>query len=158
MVGNPFPYHFRELTKMIRQQIHIKTDRVDWKARIYYVVTELHADEIMEQLKALKISGDDLQDAQVNLYQGKMDTGLTFSNGERRKSVMVIAKTSEPMEFACSQQHEVGHLKSHIAEVYGIPQKGEEIQYIGDEIYRLMWPVAKDLLCECCRKRKENEE
>ena len=42
---------------MIRQQIHIKTDKVDWKARIYYVVTGIHAGEIMEQLKGLKISG-----------------------------------------------------------------------------------------------------
>lgn len=136
---------------MIRQQIHIKTDKVDWKARIYYVVTELHADEIMEQLKGLKISGDKMQEAEANLYQGKIDTGLTYSNGNEHKTVMVIAKTSSAMEFSCSQQHEVGHLKSHIAEAYDMPQKGEEIQYLGDEIYRKMWPIAKTLLCDCCR-------
>lgn len=142
---------------MIRQQIHIKIDKCDWKVRIYYVVSKMHANEIMEQLIALGCSGDNLQDAEVNLNQGKLDTGLTYSNAEKKKTIMVIAKTSTPMEFACSQQHEVGHLKSHIAEVYSIPQKGEEIQYLGDEIYRKMWPVAKTLLCECCRK-KEYEE
>ena len=131
---------------------------MDWKARIYYIVTEVHAEEIMQQLKALQISGDNMQDAEANLTKGNLDTGLTYSKPEEHKTVMVIAKTSSAMEFACSQQHEVGHIKSHIAEAYGIPQKGEEIQYIGDEIYRLMWPIAKDLLCECCRKRKENEE
>ena len=137
---------------MIRQQIHIKTDKVDWKVRIYYVVTEVHAEEIMQQLKALQISGDNMQDAETNLTKGNLDTGLTYSKADERKTIMVIAKTSSAMEFACSQQHEVGHLKSHIAEAYGIPQKGEEIQYIGDEIYRLMWPIAKGLLCDCCRK------
>lgn len=137
---------------MLRQQIHIKTDKVDWKARIYYVVTGLHAEEIMEQLKGLQISGDKLQEAETNLYQGKIDTGLTYSNSREHKTIMVIAKTSSAMEFACSQQHEAGHLKSHIAEAYDIPQKGEEIQYLGDEIYRQMWPIAKGLLCDCCRK------
>ena len=139
---------------MIRQQIHIKTDKCDWKVRIYYIVTEVHADEIIQQLIALGCSGDDLQDAQVNLTQGRMDSGLTYSNGEKKKTIMVLAKTSTAMEFACSQQHEVGHLKSHMAETYKIPQKGEEIQYLGDEIYRKMWPVAKELLCDCCRHKE----
>lgn len=139
---------------MVRQQIHIKTEKVDWKARIYYVVTELHADEIMAQLKGLKISGEKLQKAEISLYQGNIDTGLTYSNGYEHKTIMVIAKTSSAMEFACSQQHEVGHLKSHIAEAYDIPQKGEEIQYLGDKIYREMWPIAKNLLCDCCRKEE----
>lgn len=136
---------------MIRQQIHIVTEKVDWKVRIYYIVTDIHSEEIMEQLIALGCSGDNLQDAEVNLTKGRLDSGLTYSNGERHKTIMVIAKTSTPMEFACSQQHEVGHLKSHIAEIYGLSHKGEEIQYLGDEIYRKMWPIAKTLLCECCR-------
>lgn len=139
---------------MVRQQIHIKTEKVDWKARIYYVVTELNSDEIMAQLKGLKISGEKLQKAEISLYQGNIDTGLTYSNGNEHKTIMVIAKTSSAMEFACSQQHEVGHLKSHIAEAYDIPQKGEEIQYLGDKIYREMWPIAKNLLCDCCRKEE----
>ena len=143
---------------MIRQQIHIKTDKCDWKVRIYYVVTHLQAEEIMQQLIALGISGGNLQDAEVNLYKGDLNTGLTYSNTEKKRTIMVIAKTATPMEFACSQQHEVGHLKSHMAEAYGIPQKGEEIQYLGDEIYRLKWPIAKTLLCECCRNKKENHE
>ena len=143
---------------MIRQQIHIKTDKSDWKVRIYYVVTHLQAEEIMQQLIALGISGGNLQDAEVNLYKGDLNTGLTYSNTEKIRTFMVIAKTATPMEFACSQQHEVGHLKSHMAEAYGIPHKGEEIQYLGDEIYRLMWPIAKTLLCECCRNKKENHE
>lgn len=143
---------------MIRQQIHIKTGKCDWKVRIYYVVTHLQAEEIMQQLYALGISGDNLQDAEVNLYKGDLNTGLTYSNVGKKRTIMVIAKTETPMEFACSQQHEVGHLKSHIAEAYDIPQKGEEIQYLGDEIYRLMWPIAKTLLCECCRNKQENHE
>lgn len=143
---------------MIRQQIHIKTDKCDWKVRIYYIVTDIHADEIMKQLIALGCSGEKLQDAEVSLNKGTLDTGLTYSNTEKKRSVMVIARTSTAMEFACSQQHEVGHLKSHIAEACGIPQKGEEIQYLGDEVYKLMWPIAKELLCDCCRNSEDEDE
>lgn len=142
---------------MIRQQIHIKTDKCDWKVRIYYIVTGINSKEIIEQLVALGCSGDTLQDAEVNLNRGTINSGLAFSNGEKKRSVMVIANTSTALEFACSQQHEVGHLKSHIAETCGIPQNGEDIQYIGDEIYKLMWPVAKMLLCDCCRHKEDDE-
>lgn len=152
------PYQLLEYTKMIRQQIHIKNEKYDWKVRIYYIVTDINAEEIMEQLIALGCSGENLQDAELNLTKGQMNTGLTYSNVEKKKTVMVIAKTSTAMEFACSQQHEVGHLKSHMAEAYGIPQKGEEIQYLGDEIYRKMWPEAKMLLCDCCRHKEEDNE
>lgn len=124
--------------------------------RIYYVVSHADAREILEQLVAVGCTGDNLQTAEVNLTMGKLDTGLTYSNPEKKRSVMVIARTSTPMEFACSQQHEVGHLKSHFAETFGIPQKGEDIQYVGDEIYRQMWPVAKGLLCECCRSKRKH--
>ena len=74
---------------MLRQQIHIKTDKVDWKARIYYIVTGLHAEEIMEQLKGLQISGDKLQEAETNLYFSvQQDTMQTHHAGIRQKYPM----------------------------------------------------------------------
>lgn len=136
---------------MIRQQINVRYEQCDWKVRIYYVVTQPDADEILRQLIALGCSGDSLQDAQANLSKGLPDTGLTYSSPDKRKSIMVIAKTSTAIEFACSWQHEVGHLKAHIAETCGMSLKGEDIQYLGDEIFRQMWPVAKNLICDCCR-------
>lgn len=138
---------------MIRQQINL--EKYNWKIRIYYYVTSYYTNEILEQLAAIGCDGDFMQTAQVNLSRGELDSGLAYSNPAKRKSVMVIARTSSAMEFACSQQHEVGHIKSSIVKADNKPQEGEEIQYIGDEIYKHMWPVAKQFLCDCCRKKKE---
>lgn len=139
---------------MIRQQIQVKVRNQVWMVRIYYYVSSYYADEILQQLAAIGCAGDFLQDAEVNLNRGKLDSGLAFANPNERKAVMVIAKTSSAMEFSCSQQHEVGHIKSAIASALDIPQKGEEIQYIGDNIYKEMWPVARTFLCDCCRKKE----
>lgn len=139
---------------MIRQQISIRHGGQEWKIRIYYHVSTYYADEILEQLAAIGCDGDFMQDAQVNLYRGELDSGLAYSNPNHRKSVMVIARTSSAMEFSCSQQHEVGHVKSSIADAFGYPQKGEDIQYIGDAIYKEMWPIARKFLCDCCKGKE----
>lgn len=139
---------------MIRQQISVRYAGQEWKIRIYYYVSSFYADEILQQLAAIGCEGDFLQDAQVNLEQGRLDSGLAYANPMHRKAVIVIARTSSAMEFSCSQQHEVGHVKSSIAEAMGFPQKGEDIQYIGDAIYKEMWPIAETFLCDCCKRKK----
>lgn len=139
---------------MIRQQISIRYNGTEWKIRIYYHVSSYYADEILEQLAAIGCEGDFMQNAQVNLERGTLDSGLAYANPKHRKAVIVIARTSSAMEFSCSQQHEVGHIKSSIASALDLPQKGEDIQYIGDEIYKGMWPVAEKFLCDCCKSKK----
>lgn len=141
---------------MIRQQIYL--EEYDWTVRIYYHVSSYYTDEILLQLAAIGCSGDFMQTAQVNLTRGQLDSGLAYSNPKERKSVVVIACTSSAMEFSCSQQHEVGHLKASIASACGIPHTGEQIQYLGDEIYKKMWPVAVKFLCDCCRHKKKEPQ
>lgn len=138
---------------MIRQQICINYKGHEWKARIYYYVSSYFTDEILRQLEAVGCDGDFMQSAQVNLERGELDSGLAYTNPRERKSVVVIARTSSAMEFACSMQHEVGHVKASIASAMGFSLSGEDIQYIGDAIYKEMWPVAKEFLCDCCRKK-----
>lgn len=138
---------------MVRQQICINYRGNEWKIRIYYYVSSFYTDEILKQLAAIGCEGDFIQDAQTNLEKGKLDSGLAYTNPKERKSVIVIARTSSAMEFACSMQHEVGHVKSSIASAMGFSQSGEDIQYIGDAIYKEMWPIAEGFLCDCCRKK-----
>ncbi len=96
--------------------------------------------------------GKYLEGACQNLMSGKLDTGLTYSNSDTRETVMVFAKTSSAKEFQQSYKHETGHLQTHIAQSFGIDPYGEELQYIGDDIIDATWEIAKDLLCEHCRK------
>lgn len=151
--GQPQRLPFLIRKGMIRQQINL--EKHNWKIRVYYYVDSFYTDEILKQLAAIGCEGEFMQTAQVNLSRGELDSGLAYSNPKMRKSVMVIARTSSAMEFACSQQHEVGHIKSSIAKAENYPQEGEELQYIGDEIYKAMWPIAKQFLCDCCRHKEE---
>jgi len=135
---------------MIRQRFTLPA--YGWKCHAYYVVERPHAEEILEHLEELGCSGEDMWNAIDNLMSGKCDTGLTYSNASTRESVMVFAKTTSAMEFQQSYQHETGHLKDHITQAFGISSHGEEIQYIGDEIVARTWDIAKQFLCECCKK------
>lgn len=135
---------------MIRQKLTL--NKYDWHIYAYYVVTRPNADEILDALARIGCGGEDLRRAYENLISGKLDTGLTYSNRDTRETVMVIAKTSSAKEFLQSYKHETGHLQSHIAQTFGIDPHGEELQYIGDDIVEVTWDIAKELLCDHCRK------
>lgn len=135
---------------MIRQKFALP--QYGWRIYAYYVVTEPNADEILDALVHIGCGGEDLQRAYNNLMSGKLDTGLTYSNSDTRETVMVFAKTSSAKEFQQSYKHEIGHLQDHIAQTFGINPHGEELQYIGDDIVEATWDIAKELLCDHCRK------
>lgn len=94
---------------------------------------------------------DSLKDAYINLSEGNLNTGLTYSNFQNRKTVMVLSLTSTPEQFQNSLDHEKGHLCCHILQVLGIDPYGEEAQYLSGYIGQKMFPVAKHFLCEHCR-------
>lgn len=137
---------------MIRQRFRLP--KYDWVVYAYYVVTHPDAEEILDTLEHIGCDGEDLAQAHDNLTSGRCDTGLTYSNSRSRETVMVFAKTSCAREFQQSYQHEIGHLKNHIAQTFGISPHGEEIQYIGDEIVEATWEIAKKLMCDCCRYKR----
>lgn len=134
---------------MIRQRFELP--KYGWTVYAYYVVTKPNAEEILENLVGIGCAGENLHNAYVNLTMGALNSGLTYSNSGRRETVMVFADTSCAKQFQQSYQHEIGHLKDHITQVFGISPHGEELQYIGDDIVNATWEIAKDLLCEHCR-------
>ena len=138
---------------MIRQRFDI-IGRYYWTVYCYYVVHAYDIDEIITQLEKVGCRGKHLRTAYENISSGRLDTGLAYTNHDNRKTVIVIAKTSSALEFAQSWTHEVGHLADHIAQYYEISPHGEEIRYLQDSIIVKMWPIAKDLLCECCRNKR----
>lgn len=138
---------------MIRQDISLP--RYRWRVRVYYAVTRMYCDEIMEDLYDIGCRGENLQTAYENLSEGRVNTGLTFSNYDLRATVMVIARTSTPAQFLNSYDHERKHLEAHIADAYGLDPYGEEIAYLCGKIGQLLYPVAKEFMCEC-RKSKNS--
>lgn len=109
-------------------------------------------------LYSIGCDGDMLRTAYENISSGNLNTGVTYSNFGTRETVMVIALTSSPKEFAKSWRHECGHMATHICQAFGIDPYGEEIQYIGDDIIEKTWEYVKSLLCECncCKSKVEH--
>lgn len=136
---------------MIRQRFTLPD--FEWTVYVYYVVTRPDADEILYMLDHIGCAGEDMERAVGNLMSGKCNTGLTYSNSSTRETVMVIAKTTTPMEFVQSWTHEIGHIADHIAQKYDINPHGEDIRYLQDEIIAETYPIAKQFLCECSLKK-----
>ena len=138
---------------MIRQRFALP--KYEWSCMVYYAVDTYYTEEILDNMHSIGCDGDMLRTAYENISSGNLNTGVTYSNFGTRETVMVIALTSSPKEFAKSWRHECGHMATHICKAFGIDPYGEEIQYIGDDIIEKTWEYAKTLLCECdCCKNK----
>lgn len=119
---------------------------------VYYAVDTYYTEEILDNMHSIGCDGDMLRTAYDNISSGNLNTGVTYSNFGARETVMVIAITSSPGEFQNSWDHEKGHLCRHISQVFNIDPYGEEAQYLSGEVGQKMFPIAKNFLCEHCRK------
>lgn len=136
---------------MIRQRIRLP--EWAWRATVFYAVDAYYAEEILSFMEELGASDVILSKAEENLTANKYNTGLTYSNANERRSVVVIGLTNSPDEFQDTFDHEKGHLQKHICQADGIDPFGEEAEYLAGAIGKAMFPVAKRFLCEHCRSR-----
>lgn len=132
---------------MIRQRFKLR--KYGWWVYAYYAVSPYDVAEVYDALVDIGCDKFDLDDAWENLTSKELNSGLTYSNFRGRESVIVISKTSSAEQFAKSWRHEMGHLATHIASAFKLNLKGEEVQYIGDDIVGETWDIAKEMLCEC---------
>lgn len=135
---------------MIVQDFWLK--RYKWHVRAYYAVRRYWAEGIVRDLRSAGCAGRQLRKAWDNLRSGDLNTGITYSNFGKRETVMVISLTSTPAEFLNSWTHEMQHLCRHVAQAFGINPYGEEAAYLAGDVAQKMFPVARKLLCEHCRK------
>lgn len=134
---------------MIRCELY--TPRCDWKVTVFFAINEYWVDEIMEELWYLGIDAQNAKRAYENLSSGELNTGLCYSNYQKRKSVVVISKTTTADELFNSTMHEFKHLSSHIAKACDLEETGEEIAYATGELAHDMWKHVKHLFCDHCR-------
>ncbi|MCQ2231395.1 MAG: hypothetical protein MJZ30_06055 [Paludibacteraceae bacterium] len=136
---------------MIEQDIYI--DRVGWHVMVYHCVTCVFADEILDELIRLGCKGDKLEQASRSLWNGCVNSGITFSDIKKRETVMVIGLTTSGSEYWNSLEHEMRHLLQDIEEGCMFDHYGEDIAYVSGEFIRDVYPAAKHLLCDCCRHK-----
>lgn len=136
---------------MIKARIYIR--RYRWKVTVYMAVHCYHTSEILSDMLFLGADDEYLDGAYRSMRSGRLDTGLCYSNCDRRESVIVTSLTSSAAEFFNSIVHEIGHLSTHISEECGIDLTGEEKCYLEGDFAMQLYPYCKELLCCHCHGR-----
>lgn len=123
----------------------------DWEVVMMFDAGSRHAVRVAEALEDIGAAEQSVRRAEEMISEGRRDIGMTYSNINRRQSVMVIGKTSSAAEFANTYYHEIGHLVRHIAEACEMDPRGEEEQYLAGAVCEKSFPLAEGFMCSCCR-------
>lgn len=134
---------------MIRLRITIR--KYNWEALCYLAKTCYYTDEIIKALQYVGCSGSTLEQASQNLRDCSLNTGLTYSNLDERKTIFVVALTSTASEFVNSLSHEASHLRRHIERGCNIDPDSEEPCYLVGEFVQHIFINAHELMCPHCR-------
>lgn len=131
---------------MICQQIQIRVRGRPWYVTAFYPVTCYHVEEIITALRKINCEPFYLAEAWHNLTSGNVGNGITYSNSNRRESVVVFAWSASPAQYFNLIVHELHHLSVHIAAANGYPLRGEAVCYINGDLAEMMYPVCRRLI------------
>ena len=81
-----------------------------------------------------------------NVFIGKKNTGFTYTNSNKRKSIVGISKTTSQEQFLNTIVHEAKHVQSHICDYYNVPEDGEDAAYLIGYIVQKMHRVFKNMI------------
>lgn len=121
-----------------------------WTLSFHFAVTCYHAETIMDELRGLGCPRHILARAHKLMGSCQMDTGLTYSDPQKRTSVVVVGLTTDGAEFINSLEHEIRHAVDDITLADSYFDK-EGIAYLTGEINRALYPHIHKLLCDECR-------
>ena len=129
---------------MIGQSFYI--DKYDWQVVVLYEISYNNKDYVISMLKQICEDNKLVEKAKFNLNLRSYNTGFTYSDLDEQRSLIVIGKTTSTREMVNTIVHEANHLKSHIATVYNIDEKGEEVCYLIGSIVKTMYKVFRKFL------------
>lgn len=123
-----------------------KLDRYNWKIIAFYDVTEDDEDEILQALEYIGCQAPQLRQARMNIEDGMMDNGFTFSNYNYNVSVVVIGYGSDDSEAMNTLAHEARHVEQHISKAFNIDEIEEERYYLIGKLVKTMYSKFKTIL------------
>ena len=127
---------------MTKATIHLRD--YGWIVYCFFNTKPYDSDTILGYLRSFGCKGNDFVSAKRNLENGRKNEGLTYSNYERRVSVLVVGEASSLDELMNSSAHEIDHLSKHIAQASGIDLMSEEASYIVGDITQKLYTVLED--------------
>lgn len=126
-------------------------ERCEWHVKFYFAVTCYYTETICRSLSEIDCPKSILHRARASMERCNLNTGLTYSNGERHESVVVIALASSPDEFINSLTHEIRHLTDHILKELNYNIGGEPIAYLTGDIIGALWDDVHHFTCCKCK-------
>lgn len=81
-----------------------------------------------------------------NAYLGIKDVGFTYTDYNKKTSIVGIANTSSQEQFLNTLVHEAKHVQSHICHYYHVSESGEQAAYLIGYIIQRMHRVFRNFI------------
>lgn len=130
---------------MIGQYFNIP--KYDWDVKVYYNVDRDDIGFCIKQLRKLTTSNKIIKECIETLDTNKKDRAYIYSSYRKLETVIFIGDYSSTGELINTITHEANHLKSHIATVYNLNEKDEEVCYVIGGVVQLMSETFMRFIC-----------
>lgn len=128
---------------MIAQRFYL--DKYKWSVVVLYNVGQNDVEFVQDNLSKICDDKQKIKDSTRYIERGDLNTGFIYSNLDIKISLIVIGKATYNKEFLNTIVHEANHLQSHIATVYNLDEKGEEVCYLIGEVVEQMYNVFRKI-------------
>ena len=81
-----------------------------------------------------------------NAFMGEKDIGFTYTDYDKKQSIVGISISSSHKEFFNTMMHEIKHVQSHICNYYDVDEDSEEAAYLVGYIVEKMTPKFLELI------------
>lgn len=126
---------------MIQQNMNIR--EIGWSLRIFYCPkTSSQRSIVLKRLFDAGCTGKNYRRAMSLLNSGALNIGLTYTNKDERKTIIVIGCSSDIAEFVNTLTHEVNHFIEHVMEALHITTGTEDEAYFTGELFELLFRDA----------------
>lgn len=126
---------------MIQQNLHI--EEIGWSLRIFYCPkTSSQRSVVLQRLFDAGCTGKNYRRAMSLLKSGALNIGLTYTNKDERKTIIVIGCSSDIAEFVNTLTHEINHFIEHVMEALNIESGTEDEAYFTGELFELLYRDA----------------
>ena len=126
---------------MMEQNLHIK--EIGWNLRIFYCPkTSSQRSIVLQRLFDAGCTGKNYRRAMSLLNSGTLNIGLTYTNKDERKTIIVVGCSSDIAEFVNTLTHEINHFIEHVMEALHIQSGTEDEAYFTGEFYEFLFRNA----------------
>ena len=80
-----------------------------------------------------------------DVYLGKKNTGFTYTDFSKRKSIIGISEVTSKEQFFNTLVHEAKHAQSHICKYYNVAEDSEAAAYLSGFIAQKAYKCFKHL-------------